>query len=244
MSSSPLAGTTIVFDLDGTLVDTAPDLTNALNRALQACGFPAVQGEAVRASVAFGARAMIAEGLHQVDAPNEHRTEDRIDAMLADFLDHYETNIAVESVPFPGMLETLDELQTAGAILAVCTNKREQLALQLLRSLEMADRFASIAGRDTFAASKPDPLHLTETIAAAGGDPQRAVMIGDSDVDIRTAKAAGIPAIGVRFGYGPADSLAATAPEALIDGYADLLPVLHQLLTSEDPVNPPFGTPS
>lgn len=230
MTPSPLSGATIVFDLDGTLVDTAPDLTNALNEALGTCGYPPVQGDAVRASVAFGARAMIAEGLHQVNAPDEHRTEERIEAMLADFLGHYEANIAVESVPFPGALEALEELEALGARLAVCTNKREQLALHLLASLGIADRFAAIAGRDTFATAKPDPLHLTAAIAAADGDRDRAVMIGDSDVDIRTAKAAGIPAVAVRFGYGPEDSLAAMSPEATIGSYPELLPALQRLL--------------
>ncbi len=244
MTASPLSGATIVFDLDGTLVDTAPDLTNALNEALGARGYPPVRGEAVRASVAFGARAMIAEGLHQVAAPDEDRSDDRIEAMLADFLAHYEANIAVESVPFPGALEALEELRALGASLAVCTNKREQLALHLLRSLGIADRFAAIAGRDTFAASKPDPLHLTATIAAAGGDPARAVMIGDSDVDIRTAQAAGVPAIAVRFGYGPEDSLAALSPEAAIASYGELLPALQRLFTGGITVDPPLRTPS
>ncbi|XSG81152.1 MAG: HAD-IA family hydrolase [Methyloligella sp. ZOD6] len=244
MTRDLLSGATIVFDLDGTLVDTAPDLTRALNQALRTCGYPSVGGEAVRASVAFGARAMIAEGLHQVDAPDEDRTEDRIETMLADFLDHYEANIAVESVPFPAALETLEILQTAGAKLAICTNKREQLALHLLRSLGIADRFSAIAGRDTFAAAKPDPLHLTATIAAAGGAPERAVMIGDSDVDIRTAKAAGIPSIAVRFGYGAADSLLAMAPEAIIDGYDALIPELRKILMAAGPDIPPLGAPS
>lgn len=232
MTTDPLLGATIVFDLDGTLVDTAPDLTNALNQALAAHGYPSAAGEAVRASVAFGARAMIAEGLRQVGAHAEDRNEERIEAMLADFLDHYEANIAVESAPFPGALQAMEALQAAGARLAVCTNKREHLALHLLRNLKLADRFSAIAGRDTFAAAKPDPLHLTATIAAAGGDPARAVMVGDSDVDMRTAKAAGIPAVAVRFGYGSEASLAAIAPDSLIASYSALTPTLRRLLAS------------
>ncbi|ODA66562.1 Phosphoglycolate phosphatase [Methyloligella halotolerans] len=243
MPPSLLTGATVVFDLDGTLIDTAPDLTAALNKALGACGYPPVQGEAVRASVAFGARAMIAEGLHQVAATDEHRTEERIDAMLADFLDHYESNIAVESVPFPGMLEALAELDAAGATLAVCTNKRELLARQLLESLGLARRFAAIAGRDTFPASKPDPLHLTETVAAAGGNARHAIMIGDSDVDIRTANAAGIPSVAVRFGYGPEDSLTAAGPGRLIGAYGELIPAIESLLAA-GPVDPPLRAQS
>ena len=185
---------TIVFDLDGTLVDTAPDLTNALNHALKIRGLDPMPASAVREAVGRGAPAMIYEALGEGAD---------IEGILADFLVHYEANIAAESRPFPGALAALERLRGAGARLAICTNKRERLTNLLLRSLRIDHYFAAIAGRDTLHVSKPDPGHLLGVIAAAGGDPARAVMVGDSAVDINTARAAGIPSILVSFGYCP-----------------------------------------
>jgi phosphoglycolate phosphatase len=161
MQHTPLKGATIVFDLDGTLVDTAPDLTNALNHVLTRRGHAPVPAASIRSSVAFGARAMIEEGLRLSEA------SDDVDAMLADFLVHYEANIATQSAPFPGAVTALETLGSAGAKLAVCTNKREVLTLKLLRALELDAYFAAIAGRDTFAVAKPHPEHLTGVIARA-----------------------------------------------------------------------------
>ncbi len=187
-----------MFDLDGTLVDTAPDLSNALNDVLTRRGHQPVSPETIRACVGHGARVMIEEALHRAGA------EDDVDRMLDEFLVHYEANIAAESRPFPGAVATLEGFSAQGAILAVCTNKRESLSRRLLQELGIEGYFAAIAGRDTFAVSKPDPGHLTGTIALAGGDPSHAVMIGDSEVDVCTAKAAGIPIILVSFGYATA----------------------------------------
>ena len=206
---------TIVFDLDGTLVDTAPDLTNALNEVLTRRGYTAVPAETIRAYVSHGARVMIEEALRLVSA------EDNVDRMLAEFLAHYEANIAAESRPFPGAVAALDSLAAQGATLAVCTNKREHLSRLLLQALQIEDYFAAIAGRDTFAVSKPDPGHLTGTIALAGGNPSRAVMVGDSEVDLRTARAASVPAIIVSFGYA-ASPLDGLAPAAVIDHFDEL----------------------
>src|SRR6476646_11407737 len=113
--------------------------------------------------------------------------------MLAEFLVHYEANIAAESRPFPGAVASLETLAAAGAKLAVCTNKREYLSRKLLEALDLQQYFASVAGRDTFAVSKPDPDHLTQVIALAGGELSRAVMVGDSGVDISMAKRARVP---------------------------------------------------
>ena len=156
---------TIVFDLDGTLVDTAPDLSNALNDVLTRRGHQPVSPETIRACVGHGARVMIEEALRRAGA------EDDVDRMLAEFLVHYEANIAAESRPFPGAVAALEAFAAQGAILAVCTNKRESLSRRLLQELGIDGYFAAIAGRDTFAVSKPDPGHLTGTIALAGGDP-------------------------------------------------------------------------
>jgi len=192
-----LKDATIVFDLDGTLVDTAPDLSNALNHVLTARGHDPVPAAAVREAVGRGARAMIEEALERA------ATQDDVDRMLADFLVHYEANIAAESRPFPGAVAALERLSSAGAKLAVCTNKRESLTRMLLQALELQDYFAATAGRDTFGVSKPDPGHLLGVIAAAGGEASRAVMVGDSAVDIAAARGAGVPSILVTFGYCP-----------------------------------------
>lgn len=206
---------TIVFDLDGTLVDTAPDLTNALNDVLTRRGHAPVELATIRACVGHGARVMIEEALRRVGGEGD------IDRMLTEFLVHYEANIANESRPFPGAVAALEELGAQGATLAVCTNKREYLSRKLLQELDLARYFSGLAGRDTFAVSKPDPGHLTRLIALAGGTPSRAVMVGDSDIDIRTAKAASVPVILVSFGYtdAPLDHL---APDAVIDHFDEL----------------------
>jgi phosphoglycolate phosphatase len=141
---------TIVFDLDGTLVDTAPDLTNALNDVLERRGHAPIAAETIRTCVGHGARIMIEEALRRTGA------SDDVDRMLAEFLIHYEANIAHDSRPFPGAVAALEALAARGSTLAVCTNKREYLSRKLLEELGLARYFASLAGRDTFAVSKPD----------------------------------------------------------------------------------------
>ena len=206
---------TIVFDLDGTLVDTAPDLTNALNDVLTRRGHAPVGLATIRACVGHGARVMIEEALRRAGAQGD------VDQMLAEFLVHYEANIANESRPFPGAVAALQHLAAYGATLAVCTNKREHLSRRLLEELDLARYFSGLAGRDTFAVAKPDPGHLTGVIALAGGTPARAVMVGDSAIDIQTARAASVPSILVSFGYAdlPLDGV---APEAVINHFDEL----------------------
>lgn len=223
MPPRDLTEATIVFDLDGTLVDTAPDLTNALNDVLTSRGHEPVSMAAIRGSVGLGARAMIEEALRRAGE------QDDVDSMLAAFLVHYETNIAAESRPFPGAIAALDKLAEAGARLAICTNKRAYLTEKLLAELNLRAYFQGVAGRDTFGVSKPDPGHLTGTIALAGGDRARAVMIGDSAADLHAAKAAGVPSILVSFGYA-ADCLNGAAPDALIDHFDELAATARRLL--------------
>jgi phosphoglycolate phosphatase len=153
--------------------------------------------------------------------------------MLAEFLQHYDANIAVESRLFPGALASLETLKARGARLAVCTNKREYLARKLLAALGLGRYFEAIAGRDSFAVAKPHPGHLTETIALAGGEPTRAVMVGDSEVDVRAAKAASIPVVLVSFGYAPAP-LDEVQPDAVIDHFDELAPKVPWLLRRPD----------
>ena len=218
-----LRDATIVFDLDGTLVDTTPDLTNALNDALTRRGHAAISQETIRSAVGFGARAMIEEALRRAGAAED------IDEMLAEFLVHYEAKIAAESRPFPGAVASLEMLAASGARLAICTNKREYLTRKLLEALSLQHYFQGIAGRDTFAVSKPDPGHLTQVIAQAGGVPSRAIMVGDSDVDIRTAKDASVPSILVNFGYAR-EALGELIPDALIDHFDELVPSATSIL--------------
>jgi phosphoglycolate phosphatase len=218
-----LKGATIVFDLDGTLIDTAPDLTNALNHVLTARGYDPVAPAAVREAVGRGARVMIEQALRMAQA------EDDVDRMLTDFLVHYEANIAAMSRPFPGALAALDRLTAAGATLAVCTNKRERLTRMLLEALGIEHYFAGLAGRDTLGVAKPDPGHLTGAIALAGGDASRAVMVGDSAVDIAAARAASVPSILVSFGYAPPPPEGPHA-DAVIDHFDALEEQIRALL--------------
>lgn len=188
----------VVFDLDGTLVDTAPDLLDSLNHCLECAGLQRAAPQELRRFVGMGGRVMIERAF----ASQRHElTSPRLDELQAVFLDHYGGNMPGRSQPFPGVIAALDRLGEAGYLQAVCTNKYEALSTQLIGSLELTDRFAAICGADTFSFRKPDPRHLLETIRMAGGDPARAIMVGDSRTDIDTAKAAGIPVIAVDFGY-------------------------------------------
>jgi phosphoglycolate phosphatase len=187
-----------VFDLDGTLIDTAPDLLDSLNAALAGTGVGPVPQIGFNAVVGHGGRAMIARAFANArkDLPkNLHET------LFLRFLDHYSKNIPGRSQPFPGVAAALERFHSAGFLLAVCTNKTEALSVRLLESLGLRPNFSAICGVDTFAFCKPDPRHLTETIKRAGGDANHALMIGDSRTDIDTAKAAGIPVVAVDFGY-------------------------------------------
>jgi phosphoglycolate phosphatase len=188
----------IVFDLDGTLVDTAPDLLAALNFALVDGGISPVDPVAHRPHLGFGGRVMIERAFQtqRRDLPNE-----KLAHLLSVFLQHYSDNIPGASAPFPGATAALDRFQNAGWLLAICTNKTEKMAKALMAGLNLEHLFGAICGQDTFPFRKPDPRHLTETIRLAGGDPAMAVMVGDSHADIDAAKAAGIPVVAVDFGY-------------------------------------------
>ena len=218
---------TLVFDLDGTLVDTAPDLIAATNHVMREAGRPLGDPKVLLPKVSHGALAMIKAA---IGPECEAWPEERLYPLFDQFIAYYQANICVESRPFPGMIEVLDRADAAGHILAVCTNKRESLARDLLGTLSLAQRFAAIAGRDTFPVFKPDPGHLTATIAAAGGTATRAVMVGDSGVDVATAKAAGIPVIAVSFGYSD-PPVATFEPDALIGQYGEFNASLDKLVS-------------
>jgi len=188
----------IVFDLDGTLIDTAPDLLDSLNHSLAAAGMPGTDATGFRGFVGHGGRVMIERAYAAQQRALPAAEHDRLYAL---FLDHYGENIPGRSLPYPGVLDALDRFADAGFLMAVCTNKTEAFSRRLLDALGLSTRFGAICGHDTFAFRKPDPRHLFETIGMAGGDPARAVMVGDSQTDIDTAKAAGIPVVAVDFGY-------------------------------------------
>lgn len=199
---------TIAFDLDGTLVDTAPDLLSALNVVLREAGFAPLADEHVRGLFGGGARVMIERGL----AHYGMRVEDSdIDRMQARFLAHYQDHIADGSQPFPGAAEMLDAMAAQNANLIVVTNKYERYSIQLLKALGLASRFSVIAGPDTYGVRKPDPGHLLRAVEQAGGHPGTTVMVGDSITDVSTARAAKVPVIAVSFGYrdGSIESLGA-----------------------------------
>src|SRR5258705_7980733 len=189
---------TVVFDLDGTLVDSAPDLVATLNIIFARTGLPPVAYDAARNMVGGGARAMIMRGLQA-----EGRTLDvvQVDRLVSDFIDHYAVHIADRSRPFPGLESALDALAAHGCRLAVCTNKLEWLAVRLLDAMALSQRFATICGGDTFGLQKPNPEILRRTVARAGGGVDSTVMVGDSLTDITTAHAAGVPIVAVGYGY-------------------------------------------
>lgn len=226
MKSSFLENASLVFDLDGTLVDTAPDLIATLNHVLAQLNCAPTDEAHIRPFISFGARRMIVEGLLQA---GRALRDSEIDGIFVNFLDHYGENVAVKSAPYPNAVSVLEQVAELGARLGVCTNKREDLSRSLLTQLKLYDRFGAIVGRDTLEVCKPHPRHLTETIARIGGNRDKAVMIGDSPTDVATARAANIPVVAVSFGYSevPAYDLGA---DVVIDDYADLLDVLPQLI--------------
>ncbi len=208
----------VIFDLDGTLVDTAPDLTLALNHVLGEAGRASVQTAGVRHMVGHGARALIVKGLQDTGVPLD---DAKIDAMFEDFIEFYGKNIAVGSRPFPGAIEYLKRLADAGIKLGLCTNKPQGLTETLTDALDLTRYFDVIAGGDRFAARKPDPLHVTGTLELLGATAKETLFIGDSETDLKAARAAGVPIALVSFGYSrdPVDSL---SPDAVIDSFEDL----------------------
>ncbi len=206
---------TIIFDLDGTLIDTAPDLLRTLNHVLASIDCPPASPEDVTKLVGQGAKRMLERGLALAN-----RTVDaqQMEQMFQQFLDHYSANIAVDSRPFPNVEAVLSDLRDQGARFGVCTNKLEHLSVKLLQQLKLDHYFEAIVGADTLGVRKPDPAHITGTIERVGGVRERAIMVGDSINDIKAAKAANVPVIGVSFGYTdqPIETL---NPDVIIDHY-------------------------
>src|ERR1700722_8413811 len=211
---------TVVFDLDGTLVDTAPDLINALNYILVREGMPPVPLHSARTMIGAGVRRLIERGL-ELDGRTVEPED--ITRLTNDFIDYYAAHIADASRPFEGLEGALDDLAARGYRFAVCTNKLEWLSKLLLDRLGLSARFSAICGADTFGVSKPDPAILRQTVARAGGDLSSTVMVGDAGPDIGVARRSGVPVIGVEFGYTEVP-IADLKPDLLI-GHMRQLPV-------------------
>jgi phosphoglycolate phosphatase len=217
---------TVVFDLDGTLVDTAPDLINALNFVLEREGLPAVPLHAARNMIGAGARKLIERAL---ELEGRSLGPHDLARLTRDFIDHYAAHIADFSRPFEGLEGALDDLESRGYRFAVCTNKLEWLSKLLLDRLALSSRFAAICGADTFGVSKPDPAILRETVARAGGQLSSTVMVGDAGPDVGVARRAGVPVIGVGFGYTDVP-IADLKPDRLIDHMRELPAAVEALM--------------
>jgi phosphoglycolate phosphatase len=218
---------TIVFDLDGTLVDTAPDLLAALNAVLTVEGHTPVVPKELRHLVGHGARAMFEHALLRTEAPVPGA---RLSALTEKFLAYYRANIAKGSRPFPGVPETLDLLAAQGAGLGVCTNKAQDLTELLLDELELTRHFPAIFGGGRTPYSKPDQRHLLEVVTALKGDKERAVLVGDSPVDVAAAHAAGIPVIAMSYGYTPVP-VHELGADAVADDFAELPGIISRLVS-------------
>lgn len=205
----------VVFDLDGTLVDTAPDLCRALNHVLTHEGRAHVAPDDLRHMVGHGARVLMTKGMAATGAP---ATDADLDRLLPVFLDYYGTHIADESKPFDGVNALLEVLGARGVAMGVCTNKPEGLARDLLDALGLSRHFGAILGGDSLPVRKPDPAPLLKTLELMATPPAGAVMVGDSRTDVDTARAAGIPVICVSFGFTDVP-VATLKPDAIIDHF-------------------------
>jgi len=194
---------TILFDLDGTLIDTAPDLMNAHNHVMKKFGYETKSTNDMRKLVGKGAASLIGRSLwgqakkefNQIDSQSMKKE------MVKEFIDYYGKNIAVESKLINGIKEFLNWSKEKNISMGVCTNKQDYLAVDLLKQIKIYDYFEYVAGSNTFDYCKPDPRHLTNTIEIMQGDIKKSLMIGDSETDADSAKAAGIPFILLENGY-------------------------------------------
>lgn len=217
---------TVIFDLDGTLADTSGDLIAAANACFRAMGLGDVldpgqdQGIALR-----GGKMMLTRGLERVGAFRAETVERYYPVLL----EEYAGAIDRHTEMYPGAMDAVAALKSDGYGVGICTNKPEALAETLLRRLGVRPAFASMVGADTLPVRKPDPEPLREAARRAGGDPARCVLVGDSDTDRNTARAAGVPSVLVTFGPSGAD-MAALEPEALLHDYRDLPALVSRLI--------------
>jgi phosphoglycolate phosphatase len=217
---------TIVYDLDGTLADTAEDLVATLNWLLGREGLAPLKVETAGSLLGAGARALIKRGFAASGKSLDPAT---LEALFADFLTYYSAHIVVHTRLYPGVDKALAAFARAGWRQSVCTNKIQGIAKLLIAELGIADRFAFICGQDTFGIGKPDATPLLKTIVASGGAKERAIMVGDSETDIKTARSAGVPVIAVDFGYAdvPVKEL---GPDRVISHFDQLMEACDALL--------------
>ncbi|RBP16450.1 phosphoglycolate phosphatase [Roseiarcus fermentans] len=223
-----MAAPTIVYDLDGTLADTAGDLMGALNFVLGREGLPTLPVENARSLLGAGGRALIQRGFA---ACGHELSPQKLEMLFGDFLAHYNDHIDVHTRLYPGVLDALDAFESAGWRQAICTNKMEASAKMLLDRLGVAGRFAFICGQDTFGVGKPDPKPLIGTIEGSGGTIAGAIMIGDSGTDIKTARAAGLPVICVDFGYTDIP-VAELGPDRVISHFDELEAAVAEVMAT------------
>ncbi|MBY6134810.1 HAD-IA family hydrolase [Nocardioides marinus] len=217
---------TVIFDLDGTLADTSGDLLAAANACFRQMGLGDVLIHPQDAGVALrGGRNMLSVGLQRVGQFNSAT----VDEFYPVLLDAYREAICLHTRLYPGAMEAVEALKSAGFGVGICTNKPEALAEQLMRDLGVRDAFASLVGADTLPVRKPDPEPLFEAARRAGGDPARTLLVGDSDTDRKTSAAAGVASVLVTFGPS-GDDMAALEPEALLHDFSDLVDVVSRLL--------------
>lgn len=217
---------TVIFDLDGTLADTSGDLIAAANHCFQDLGLGDLLDPARDAGTALrGGRAMLTLGFSRVTGVED----DEIDRQYPILLKAYGDNIDTHTWLYPGAMDAVEVLKSKGYGVGICTNKPQGLAETLMTNLGVRDAFASLIGADTLPVRKPNPEPLFEAARRAGGDPTQTCLIGDSDTDRNTAKAANVPSVLVTFGPS-GDDMAALRPEALLDDYADLPDLIDMLL--------------
>ncbi|MCJ8052102.1 phosphoglycolate phosphatase [Shinella curvata] len=221
-----MSASLVVFDLDGTLIDTAHDLVASLNHTIGLEGLDPVGYGDLTYLVGHGGQVMIKRAF---SLRGRDITDGELERMLSVFVEHYAGAMPGVSVPYPGLIEALDRLSGSGYRLAVCTNKMEGLARRLIDGLGLTTRFAAITGGDTFAVRKPDAEHLLGTVRLAEADPKRTVMVGDSLNDMLVARNAGVPSIGVPFGYSDVP-VAELEPSHVVTHFDELTPDLIERL--------------
>ena len=218
-----------IFDLDGTLADTASDLLGAANAVLAPLGLPLLDLARDKSFAGRGGRSMIRRSLSMMESPPDKAAADTISADLyPGLLIAYEQRLAEHTRLYDGVIRCLDVLEASGWRLGVCTNKPERLAVMLLDCLGVLDRFGAVLGADSLLVRKPDPEHLFETARRSGARPDLCVMLGDTRTDLLTARAAGVPCVLTSFGFAeePLDEL---TPDAVVHHFDEIAPVLERL---------------
>ena len=209
----------VIFDLDGTLVDTAPDLLATLNVLLGDLGRRKVSLSEIKGAIGHGAKALLRNGAKLTGDP---LPEDQIEAMFEQYLAYYSSHIADHSAPFPGAFEVLDACREAGVKLAICTNKLETLTHPVLEALKLKSYFDVIIGYETLPKPKPHAMPVLEIMKRTGASPEKTLFVGDSKTDLETARAAGVSIVLVDYGYTPIPAHELN-PDAVISDLREIL---------------------